>query len=138
MNSDQPAVRVLAAVIQREGKYLVCRRPLQKRHGGLWEFPGGKIEEGESDEDALKRELQEELDIEVTGVGKTLFSRNDPDSPFLIEFIETEIFGNPTPIEHSEAIWIDPSELTHLELAPSDAVFASSIRLQDPAQHRVE
>jgi len=62
-------IRVLASVIQRDNRLLVFRRPLDKRHGGLWEFPGGKVREGESDLDAARRELREELGVEVTGVG---------------------------------------------------------------------
>ena len=50
----------MAAVIERDGKLLVCRRPGHKRHGGLWEFPGGKLEPGETIVDAARRELDEE------------------------------------------------------------------------------
>ncbi len=49
-------IRVLASVIERDHRLLVCRRPLHKRHGGLWEFPGGKVREGESDLEAARRE----------------------------------------------------------------------------------
>jgi 8-oxo-dGTP diphosphatase len=62
-------IRVLASVIERDHRLLVCRRPLDKRHGGLWEFSGGKVREGESDLEAARRELREELAVEVTGVG---------------------------------------------------------------------
>jgi len=62
-------IRVLASVIERDQKLLVCRRPVHKRHGGLWEFPGGKVQKGESDLEAARRELREELAVEVTGVG---------------------------------------------------------------------
>src|SRR5690606_20769929 len=62
-------IRVLAAVIRRDGRWLVCRRPAHKRHGGLWEFPGGKLEPGESLLEAATRELEEELAVRVTGVG---------------------------------------------------------------------
>ena len=62
-------IRVLASVIQRENRLLVYRRPLHKRHGGLWESPVGKVREGESDLEAARRELREELGVEVTGVG---------------------------------------------------------------------
>ena len=56
-------VRVLAAVIKRNERYLICKRPENKRHGGLWEFPGGKIEIGESNFEAAVRELREELGV---------------------------------------------------------------------------
>jgi 8-oxo-dGTP pyrophosphatase MutT (NUDIX family) len=57
---------VLAAVIRRQDRYLVCRRPAHKRHGGLWEFPGGKLEPGETLLEAARRELREELGAEVS------------------------------------------------------------------------
>ena len=58
------AVRVIAAVIQRGDQRLICQRPPHKRHGGLWEFPGGKVEPNESDESAARRELAEELGVQ--------------------------------------------------------------------------
>jgi mutator protein MutT len=64
-----PSIRVIAAVLARGEKLLVCQRPPHKRHGGLWEFPGGKVEAGEDDETAARRELAEELGIEVESVG---------------------------------------------------------------------
>jgi 8-oxo-dGTP diphosphatase len=113
-------IRVIAAVIERGGKLLICERPLHKRHGGLWEFPGGKIEERESDLDAAKRELREELDVEVTAVGETVFSVADPGSEFVIEFIDVMIEGEPQALEHSQIVWVDPNELLQYRLAPSD------------------
>src|SRR4051812_10653783 len=70
-------VRVLAAVIQCGDKYLVCQRPVHKRHGGLWEFPGGKLELGESLLVTAIRELAQELDVHVTRAGEVLFSAQD-------------------------------------------------------------
>lgn len=116
-------VRVLAAVIQKEGRFLVCRRPLHKRHGGLWEFPGGKLEPSESDLEAARRELREELDVEVTAVGRELLAIHDQNSPFLIAFVEVDIQGTPSCIEHLEFRWCDRSELGTLALAPSDRQF---------------
>src|SRR5258708_6415849 len=54
-------IHVVAAIIERDGRFLLCRRNPLKRHGGLWEFPGGKLESGENHCDAAKRELYEEL-----------------------------------------------------------------------------
>src|SRR5688572_7033833 len=84
-SSKRKVIRVLAAVVHRNGKYLICQRPLNKRHGGLWEFPGGKIESGETNLDAAQRELQEELSVSVTGVRAVLFSSQDPGSEFVID-----------------------------------------------------
>lgn len=62
-------IRVVASVIEHEGRLLVCKRPAHKRHGGLWEFPGGKVEPEESDFKAVERELEEELGVRVREVG---------------------------------------------------------------------
>ena len=113
-------VRVLASVIRREDSLLICQRPPHKRHGGLWEFPGGKVEGDESDESAARRELAEELGVHVESVGAPDFSIADPDSPFLIVFIPTTITGEPTCHEHTALAWLTPAELTKLPLAPSD------------------
>lgn len=115
---------VLAAVVRRTGRYLVGKRPARKRHGGLWEFPGGKVAPGETLLEAARRELREELGLEVTGVGAVLFEAVDPGSPFLIRFVEVRARGKPQAIEHSEVAWLLPDELRGLALAPSDARFA--------------
>jgi ADP-ribose pyrophosphatase len=118
-----PFIGVLAAVITHEGKYFICQRPLSKRHGGLWEFPGGKIEAGESLLDAANRELTEELNVAAVSVGQPIFSVHDEGSPFVIEFVPTEIVGEPTCLEHAEVRWATLEEIQHLDLAPSDRQF---------------
>lgn len=125
MLSQKPndTIRVLAAVVRRGDEYLVCRRPLHKRHGGLWEFPGGKCEVGETDEDAARRELAEELGVEVECVGPQLFAVRDPSSPFLIAFVPVVILGEPACLEHTALRWGTPESLIELELAPSDRRF---------------
>ena len=118
-------IRVIAGVIVRDGRYLVCQRPAHKRHGGLWEFPGGKLGEGESLEQAAERELREELGMSVTRTGDTLFTQVDPGSPFQIEFIEVRADGEPHAMEHTDLRWLRWGELRSVPLAPTDAVFAS-------------
>ena len=118
-------VRVVAAVIEREGRLLLCKRPSGKRHAGLWEFPGGKLLPGESVPDATRRELSEELAVEVVSVGERLLALPDPGSPFVVEFYPVEIAGEPVPLEHEALIWALPGELAGLDLAPSDRAFAS-------------
>lgn len=75
-------IDVVAAVICREGRFLVCKRNSAKRHGGLWEFAGGKVLPGETFEEALGRELAEELALELSGVGELLYSGAEDDSNF--------------------------------------------------------
>ena len=89
-------ISVVAAVIVREEKYLICQRPLDKRHGGLWEFPGGKLLPGESMFDGARRELHEELDIEVQSLDDSMFTVQDPGSDFMIMFCPVEAVGEPT------------------------------------------
>jgi 8-oxo-dGTP diphosphatase len=116
-------VRVLAAVVRRGPEWLLCRRPAHKRHGGCWEFPGGKLEPGEGLLDAARRELREELGVEVTGVGDVLFTARDPGSPFVIEFVEVGIRGEPQPLEHDEVRWVELPAAQALPLAPADSAF---------------
>lgn len=117
------AIRVIAAVINRADTLLVSQRPPQKRHGALFEFPGGKVESGESDADAATRELAEELGVTVTGVEPELFAVTDPGSAFHIAFVPVTITGEPQCLEHTAHVWGTPRELQQLPLAPSDRLF---------------
>ena len=114
------SVRVIAAVISRGEQLLVCQRPPHKRHGGLWEFPGGKLEPGEDDETAARRELAEELGIQVERVGEAELEIADEGLEFLIVFIPVEASGTPVCQEHTALMWGTPAELAQLPLAPSD------------------
>ena len=116
-------IPVVAAVIRKGSGFLLGRRPHHKRHGGMWEFPGGKVDPGETDFQAVERELEEELDLQALSVGSVLFENRDPNAPFLIRFVEVEVAGDPTALEHSEIGWFEPEVLVDLPLAPSDARF---------------
>ncbi len=127
--SDHPAqaggatVDVVAAVIRRGPLVLVCQRPAHKRHGGLYEFPGGKCNDDESMSQAIARELREELGVVVSHVGQVLHSIHDPGSAFVIHFTDVRIEGTPLAIEHSDLRWVTLHEAMALELAPSDLRF---------------
>ena len=88
-------IPVVAVVASHAGQYLVGRRPYEKQHGGLWEFPGGKVDPGETLLEAAHREVAEELAMEVTSVGETLFVGRDSGSPFEIHFVEVTLSGEP-------------------------------------------
>lgn len=123
--ADPGRIPVVAAVVRRGEAFLVARRPDSKRHGGLWEFPGGKVLEGESDRQALERELREELDVTLLAVGEAVFEARDPGTPFVVRFRSAEIGGEPRAREHLEVRWIPRRELPALALAPSDARFVA-------------
>jgi mutator protein MutT len=120
-------IRVIAAVIARGEKLLMCQRAPHKRHGGLWEFPGGKVEQGEDDESAARRELAEELGIDVLGVGRPELEIADPGSEFMIAFIPVRAAGEPVCHEHSALTWGTSTELACLPLAPSDRRYVEKL-----------
>ena len=123
--------RVIAAVIRRNGAFLLGRRPENKRHGGMWEFPGGKVEPGEKPETTARRELAEELELDVTNFGELLHTVQDEDSPFIIEFYPTEVTGDPAPREHTEIEWLSSDKIATIALAPADRIFISWFMSKD-------
>ena len=113
---------VVAAVIYQDQNLLLARRKPGKSMGGYWEFPGGKIEDGETAESALARELKEEFDLQVS-VGKHVAThRHD------YEHIKIELIAHETKIEsgefqlrdHDAIVWVTPTEASHYKLAPAD------------------
>lgn len=120
-------IRVVAAVVERDGRFLVGLRPEAKRHGGLWEFPGGKLRPGESLLDGARRELDEELAVGCLDCGDPTWARRDPGSVFLIEFVPVRIDGEPRALEHDRIGWFTPAELLEMALAPADRAFAERL-----------
>ena len=120
----RPEVRtVVGAAIIREGRVLACRRTAPPKAAGLWEFPGGKVEPGETREQALVREIAEELqlDIEVTGW-------LDGESPIgtthqLVVATAAAATGRPQPTEHDAITWLDADELDDVEWLEPDLPF---------------
>lgn len=118
---DMPLL-VTAAVICSEEKILITRRPDDKRHPGLWEFPGGKVDPGESPEDALCREIREELaaEIQVLEIFEVVFYRYDWGPVLILAYscrLLTESIENLGVAEHR---WIHPSELPNFPILPAD------------------
>ncbi len=113
---------VTAAIIIEQGRVLITRRPARKPHGGLWEFPGGKINPGESPVEALQRELQEELalDICVEQVFDVLFYRYDWGPVLILAYTCTRNGGTPRNLEVSEHRWVTPADLSQFELLAAD------------------
>lgn len=116
-------IRVVAGLIEGDqGRLLACRRPEGKHLAGKWEFPGGKIEAGESPNEALVRELNEELGVmvEVRG-GLTPVVHDYGRGPIELIPLRCRILsGAPEPSEHSELRWCDAKALGELDLAAAD------------------
>lgn len=120
---SRPTTYVVAAVVRRDDRYLLGRRPEEKRHGGLWEFPGGKLDEGEDAAAGARRELAEELSLETVDVGAALHSVRDPASPFVIHFHPVDVLGEPEGHEHEQVGWFTLDEMSGMSLAPADEAF---------------
>jgi len=114
--------QVTAAVIEKEGKILIAQRRKGRTLGGRWEFPGGKIEPGETAEACLKRELKEEFDIE-SEVGKFIIASQFRYCLVPIELLAyrvKHISGEFKVKEHEEIRWVSPSDLTSYDFTPAD------------------
>ena len=116
-------VTVVAGVIERDGKILITRRRAGTHLAGLWEFPGGKPEPGERLDDALRREIAEELGAEVS-VGPTLetVEWQYPDKAVRLIFFRCGIRGEPRPLEGQEMAWVAPGDLPGSNFPAADAV----------------
>lgn len=135
---DGAPMRVVAAVIPgaRPGEVLVFRRAAHKRHGGLWEFPGGQIEPGEAAPAALRRELAEELGVVAAVREPPLWRGRIADPPLEISFFATEIeAGVPTPdgTDHDAVRSLSEPALRALALAPADVPFVDWLLAGDSA-----
>lgn len=113
---------VCGLILDEQGRVLACRRPDEKHLGGLWEFPGGKVEAGEDPEEALARELREELLVEVVvggAMSEVIWSYESVTIRLLPYFCQI-LAGNLTPAEHSEIQWVDRGAIFTLEWAAAD------------------
>jgi 8-oxo-dGTP diphosphatase len=119
-------IQVAAAVIERDGRILIGQRKRGSRHPLKWEFPGGKVEPGETPRDALVRELREELAIEAV-IGEEL-DRYDVQYPggvltHLFFFRVTEFSGEPQNLDFEQIVWERPSLLSTYDFLEGDLAF---------------
>ncbi len=123
------AIEVVAAVIERDGKLLITRRPEGSHLSGLWEFPGGKPQPGETFEQALRREIDEELGAEVS-VGERIetIEWQYPDKRVRLVFFRCDVRGEPRPLEGQEMAWVTPADLARYEFPPADATLIQRLR----------
>lgn len=121
---------VVAALIWDENKFMICQRPAEKARGLLWEFPGGKVEPGETGPAALVRECQEELDVTLE-VGEVFAEviHAYPDLTIRLTLYQAVISeGVPKLLEHQAIEWITPSELQHYSFCPADTELLEQIQ----------
>ena len=127
-------IEVVAALIlrKREGKteMMICQRPAHKARGLLWEFVGGKVEAGETPEQALERECREELDVTVAvGPRYMEVTHEYPDLSIRLTLFRAEIrAGTPRLLEHCDLQWITPEEIPQYAFCPADETVLNRIR----------
>ena len=116
---------VVAGVVRRDGQVMLCQRRPEVHNGLKWEFPGGKIEPGESPEAALARELREELDLQVQ-VGRVIDAVHHryPDREVLVLFYDCRVVrGEPRVVDCNAIAWARPEALRGYDFAGADLAF---------------
>lgn len=135
------SVDVVAALIENYGRYLIARRAEGDRLAGLWEFPGGKVEPGETPEHALARELREELGVNAE-IGELLFetSHTYPHIEANLQFYSARLLsGTPMPHVHDQLRFVTPSEMKILPFLPADIpVIEALSALENPEPRPVD
>ncbi len=118
-------LEVVAAMIKDGEKFMLCRRPAHKARALQWEFPGGKIETGETAAEALMRECREEMDIEIACEAEYMDLVHEyPDLTVHLHLIPCRIVsGEPQKIEHSDILWVTLEEAAAFDLCPADRIF---------------
>ena len=125
-------VEVVAALIWDGGKFMICQRPAHKARGLLWEFVGGKVEPGESRENALIRECREELAVTLS-VGSVFMevTHQYPDITVHLTLFNAAIAeGVPQRLEHNDIRWITPAEIPNYPFCPADEEILAAITQQ--------
>lgn len=121
---------VVAALIWEEDRFLICKRPPEKARGLLWEFVGGKVEQGETKREALIRECREELAVTVApGDVFMEVTHEYPDLEIHLTLFNAKIAeGTPKLLEHVELRWIAASEIDNYDFCPADEVILAKLR----------
>ena len=123
---------VVAALVWKDGKFMICQRPEHKARGLLWEFVGGKVEQEETKEQALIRECMEELNVvlSVSDVFMDVVHEYPDLTVHLTLFNATIAEGEPQKIEHNDIQWITPNEISNYEFCPADEEILKAIKKQ--------
>ena len=125
-------IEVVAALVWDDDKFMICQRPSYKTRGLLWEFVGGKVESGETREQALIRECKEELNV-LLSVGDVFMDvvHEYPDITVHLTLLNATIAGGePQKLEHNDIKWITPSEIPTYEFCPADKEILEKIKYE--------
>jgi len=123
VSADARHIRVVAAVVEQEGRFLITQRRSTAVLAGLWEFPSGKVEPGESDEAALRRELRERVGVDVE-VGGVIAHRTHHYDDYVVDLFLYRATIAPTqkphPVRVADVQWVAPQELENYAFPPAD------------------
>ena len=127
---EDKIIDVVAALIWDGERFMACQRPAHKARGLLWEFVGGKVEKGETKEEALIRECREELDITVSVADVFMELVHEyPDITIRLTLFNASVLeGEPRLLEHNDIKWITPAEIDTLEFCPADAEILKKLK----------
>lgn len=130
MEENKPYVEVVAALIRKGNKFLICQRPENKARGLLWEFVGGKVEKGETKQQALIRECEEELAVTVEPHSVfTEVTHEYPDIKVHLTLFDCTISrGEPCLLEHNAMQWITADEIENFAFCPADEEILQRIK----------
>ncbi|MBD1433769.1 (deoxy)nucleoside triphosphate pyrophosphohydrolase [Sphingobacterium sp. DN00404] len=123
------AIKVVCGIIYKDSRVLICRRKVEKSLGGYWEFPGGKVEDFETNEDSLKRELLEELGLDVAIDYHFMDNTHQYDTGTiqLISFKCSTGQSEIKLVDHDRIEWVPTSTLLNWKLAPADIPIAKAL-----------
>lgn len=127
-------INVVAGIIRnKDNKILIAQRNMKKSQGGLWEFPGGKIENDETMEEAIVREIKEELDMDI--VFESYFDEKKyiyPEKEINLIALNCRIIGEKyNVLEHEKVEWINVEEFDNFEFAPADVYFVNKLKSKE-------
>jgi 8-oxo-dGTP diphosphatase len=122
-------ITVTAAILIHENKFLIARRKSSIRHAGKWEFPGGKLEIGETPEQCLTREIKEEFSIEISVdrfFCESTYTYNRG-AVHVLSYVASWLSGEITPVDHDDYVWAVARDLLEYDLLPADIPLAKKI-----------